>query len=189
MVQQAKSSVSRRHGLEPDQPAPSVACEKEASVHPEQPRAGDKPPSVHAHVGHNYDARNVLNARKRHKEDGASRGYHPRRGGRYDSREDRSPSPEPPRPQVFSQDTRNTLFPTWFWQPANITKYFGETNPELWLDDYRLAYQLGDADDDRFIICNLPLFSADSVRAWLEHLPTRRVHNWADLVKVFMGNF
>jgi hypothetical protein len=26
------------------------------------------------------------------------RGYHPRRGGRYDSEEDRSPSPEPPSP-------------------------------------------------------------------------------------------
>jgi hypothetical protein len=26
------------------------------------------------------------------------RGYHPKRGGRYDSEEDRSPSPEPPDP-------------------------------------------------------------------------------------------
>jgi hypothetical protein len=31
-----------------------------------------------------------------------ARGYHPRRGGRYDSGEDRSPSPEPPGPQAFS---------------------------------------------------------------------------------------
>jgi hypothetical protein len=30
-------------------------------------------------------------------------------------------------------------------------------NPELWLDDYHLAYQLGGADDDRFIIRNLPI--------------------------------
>jgi hypothetical protein len=44
-------------------------------------------------------------------------------------------------------------------------------------------------DDDRFIIHNIPLFLADSVRAWLEHLPARCIHNWADLVKVFMGNF
>jgi hypothetical protein len=70
-----------------------------------------------------------------------------------------------------------------------MTKYAGEMNPELWLDDYRLACQLGGTDDDRFIIRNLPLLSADSVRAWLEHLPPRCIHDWADLVKVFMGNF
>jgi hypothetical protein len=130
---------------------------------------GDNPPSVHHRVGHNYDACNVLNARKRHKEDGASRGYHPRWGGRYDSGEDRSPSPEPLGPRVFSQDIRNALFPVRFRQPTNITKYSRETKPKLWLDDYHLTCQLGGADDDHFIIRNLPLFLANSVRAWLEH--------------------
>jgi hypothetical protein len=33
---------------------------------------------MHDRISNNYDAREVLNARKRHKEDGASRGYHPR---------------------------------------------------------------------------------------------------------------
>jgi hypothetical protein len=80
-------------------------------------------------------------------------------------------------------------FSAQFRQPANVTKYSREMNPELWLDDYRLACQLGDADDDRFIIHNLPLFLVDSARAWLEHLSARRIHNWADLVKVFVGNF
>jgi hypothetical protein len=99
----------------------------------------DKPPSVNDCVGNNYDARDVLHARKRYKEDGASRGYHPRRGSRYDSGEDRSPSPEPLGPRVFSQDIRNALFPVQFRQPTNITKYAKETNPKLWLDDYCLA--------------------------------------------------
>jgi hypothetical protein len=40
------------------------------------------------------------------------RGYHPRRGGRYDSGEDRSPSPEPPGPQAFSRAIRRAPFPT-----------------------------------------------------------------------------
>jgi hypothetical protein len=62
-------------------------------------------------------------------------------------------------------------------------------NLELWLDDYRLACQLGDVNIDCFIIHNLPLFLADSARAWLEHLSVCRIHNWADLIKVFMGNF
>jgi hypothetical protein len=154
-----------------------VPRENDALIHPEQQKAGEKPPSVHDRVSHNYDARDILNARKRHKEDDTNRGYHPRGGDRYDSREDRSPSPEPPGPRVFSQDIRNAPFPTWFWQPANVTKYYGVTNPELWLDDYRLAYQLGGMNDDCFIMHNLPLFLADSVRAWLEHLLAHRIHN------------
>jgi hypothetical protein len=189
VVQQAKSSASRRRGPKLDQPAPSVAHEKEASVHPEQQKAGDKRPSVHVRVGHNYDARNIINAHKRHKEDGASCGYHPRRGGRYDSGEDWCPSPEPLELRVFSQDIHNAPFPMRFRQPTNITKYSGEMNPELWLDDYRLACQLGGVDNNRFIIRNLPLFLTDSARAWLEHLPVRCIHNWADLIKVFVGNF
>ena len=44
-------------------------------------------------------------------------------------------------------------------------KYSGETNPKLWLADYRLACQLGGVDDDLLIIHNLPLFLSDSARA------------------------
>jgi hypothetical protein len=39
-------------------------------------------------------------------------------------------------------------------------------------------------DDDHFISHNLPLFLVDLVRAWLEHLLARRIHNWTDLIKV-----
>jgi ribonuclease HI len=82
-------------------------------------------------------------------------GYHPRRGGRYDSEEDQSPSPEPPGPQAFSRAIRRAPFPARFWAPTTITKYSGETRPELWLADYRLACQLGGTDDDNLIIRNL----------------------------------
>jgi hypothetical protein len=67
------------------------------------------------------------------------RGYHPRRGGRYDSEEDRSPSPEPPGPRVFSRAIRRAPFPARFRAPTTITKYSGETRLEFWLADYRLA--------------------------------------------------
>jgi hypothetical protein len=117
------------------------------------------------------------------------RGYHPKRGGRYDSGEDRSPSPEPPGPQAFSRAIRRAPFPTQFRAPTTITKYSGETRPELWLADYRLACQLGGTDDDNLIICNLPLFLSDVARAWLEHLPPAQISNWDDLVKAFSGNF
>jgi hypothetical protein len=62
-------------------------------------------------------------------------------------------------------------FPTRFRAPTTITKYSGETRPELWLVDYRLACQLGGTDDDNLIIHNLPLFLSNVARAWLEHLP------------------
>jgi hypothetical protein len=63
----------------------------------------------------------------------------PRRGGRYDNGEDRSPSPEPPGPQAFNRAIRRVPFPTRFRTPTTITKYSGETRPELWLADYWLA--------------------------------------------------
>ena len=61
-------------------------------------------------------------------------------------------------------------------------------NPELWLKDYRLACQDGGADNDYFIIRNLPLFLANSARTWLKHLPNR-IQSWADLKEFFVGNF
>ena len=73
-------------------------------------------------------------------------------------------------PQAFGQHILNTAFPPRYRPPTNILKYSGETNPRLWLEDYRLACQASGADNDDFIIRNLPLFLADSARAWLEHL-------------------
>jgi hypothetical protein len=136
------------------------------------------------------DARNVINARQTgNAETRATTGYHPRRGGRYDSREDRSPMPEPPGTRVFSREIHTASFPQRFCQPTSIDKYNGETDPRVWLNDYRLACQLGGATTDEVIIRNLPLHLADSARTWLEHLPASQIHNWDDLVHTFVGNF
>jgi hypothetical protein len=76
------------------------------------------------------DARNVINARRTgNVETQATAGYHPRRGGRYDSREDRSPTPEPPGTRVFSREIRTVSFPQRFRQPTSIDKYSGEMDP------------------------------------------------------------
>ncbi|EAY74022.1 hypothetical protein OsI_01908 [Oryza sativa Indica Group] len=113
------------------------------------------------------DVRNVLNRKRQ----GAMppRPRHPQRGGRYDSEEDKSPTPGPPGTPVFSRRIRSAAIPPRFRQPTTITKYSGETKPETWLNDYRLACQLGGATDDAMIIRNLPLHLADSARTWLEH--------------------
>jgi hypothetical protein len=136
------------------------------------------------------DARNVINARRTSNADArAAVGYHPRRGGRYDSDEDRSPTPEPPGTRVFSREIRAAAFPQCFRQPSTIVKYNGETDPRVWLNDYRLACQLGRTTNDEVIICNLPMHLGDAAQTWLEHLPASQIHNWDDLVRTFVGNF
>jgi hypothetical protein len=90
---------------------------------------------------------------------------------------------------VFSREIRTTSFPQRFHQPTSIDKYNGETNPCVWLNDYRLAFQLGGATTDEVIIRNLSLHLTDSARTWLEHLPASQIHNWDDLVRTFVGNF
>lgn len=129
---------------------------REASVHPERTR--DETPTARERLGnehHHLDHRARLDEKVR-------RGYHPRCGGRCNSEEDHSPSPKPPGPRVFSRAIRRAPFPARFRAPTTITKYSGETRPELWLADYRLACQLGGADDDNLIIRNLPLFLSDA---------------------------
>jgi hypothetical protein len=90
---------------------------------------------------------------------------------------------------VFSREIRTASFPQRFRLPTSIDKYNGETDPRVWLNDYRLACQLGGATTDEVIIRNLPLHLADSTRTWLEHLPASQIHNWDDLVCTFVGNF
>jgi hypothetical protein len=170
-VRRADSSAFRRQGYPLEPRAATSRFMREASVHT-------------GRLGNEHHRRD----RQAHLDEKVRRGYHPRRGGRYDSGEDRSPSPEPPGPQAFSRAIRRAPFPTRFRTPTTITKYSGETRPELWLAEYRLACQLGGTDDDNLIIRNLPLFLFDAARAWLEHLPPAQISNWDDLVKAFAGN-
>jgi hypothetical protein len=182
-VRRAESSASRRRADPSEHHTVSSRRMREASVHPESTR--DEAPTARDRLGneqHRRDRRACL-------EEKVHRGYHPRRGGCCGSEEDRSPSPEPPGPQVFSRAIQRAPFPARFRASTIITKYSGETRPELWLADYRLACQLGGADDDNLIIRNLPLFLSDAARAWLEHLPLAQISNWDDLVKAFAGNF
>jgi hypothetical protein len=156
---------------------------REASVHTGRPR--NSAPADPGRLDNEHHRRD----RRAHLDEKVRRGYHPRCGGRNDSGEDRSPSPEPPGPQAFSRAIRRAPFPTQFRTPTTITKYSGESKPELWLADYRLACQLCGTDDDNLIIRNLPMFLSDAARAWLEHLPPTQISNWDDLVKAFAGNF
>jgi hypothetical protein len=182
-VRRAESSTSRRQGCPAEHRAATSQLMWEASIHTGRTR--DATPAASDRLGNEQHHRN----RRARLDERVRRGYHPRHGGRYDSEEDQSPSPEPPGPQAFSRAIRRAPFPARFRAPTTLTKYSRETRPKLWLADYRLACQLGGTDDDNLIIRNLPLFLSDAARAWLEHLPPAQISNWDDLVKAFAGNF
>jgi hypothetical protein len=152
-VRWAESSTSRRQGCPPEHRATTSRLMREASVHTGSTR--DVTPTAPGRLGNEHHRRD----RRARLDEKVRRGYHPRRGGCYDSEEDQSPSPEPPGPQAFSWAIRRAPFLARFWAPTTITKYSGETRPELWFADYRLACQLGGTDDDNLIICNLPCSS------------------------------
>jgi hypothetical protein len=107
-VRRAESSASRRRGCPSEHRATSSRRMREASVRAEHTR--DETPAAPDHLGseqHRHDRRARLKERVR-------RGYHPRRGGRYISEEDQSPSPEPPSPRVFSRAIRRASFSARF---------------------------------------------------------------------------
>jgi hypothetical protein len=107
-VRRAESSASRRQGCPPEHRAPTSRFMREASVHTERTR--DATPAAPGRLGNEHHRRD----RRARLDEKVHRGYHPRRGGRYDSEEDRSPSPEPPGPHAFSRAIRRAPFPTRF---------------------------------------------------------------------------
>jgi hypothetical protein len=88
-VRRAESSASRRQGYPLEHHAETSRLVREASVHTGRTR--DATPAALDRLGNKNHRRD---RRARHDEK-VRRGYHPRRGGRYDSEEDQSPSPEP----------------------------------------------------------------------------------------------
>jgi hypothetical protein len=107
-IRQAESSASRRRGDPSEHRAAPSRHMREASVHTERKRDGT--PAAPDRLGDNQRHRD----RRARLKEKVRRGYHPRRGGRYDSEEDRSPSPEPPGPRVFSRSIRRAPFPARF---------------------------------------------------------------------------
>jgi len=92
VVRWAKSSASRRQGYPSEPHAATSQFMREASVYTGRTR--NTAPAAPGHLGNEHHRRD----RRAHLDERVRRGYHPRRGGRYDSGEDRSPSPEPPGP-------------------------------------------------------------------------------------------
>jgi hypothetical protein len=107
-VRRAESSASRRQGYPPEHRAVTSRFMREASVH--TGRTWDTAPAAPGRLGNEHHHRN----HRAHLDEKVRRGYHPRRGGRYDSGEDWSPLPKPPGLQAFSRAIRRASFLTRF---------------------------------------------------------------------------
>jgi hypothetical protein len=143
------------------------------------------------------DARKTIEARRRAESVDGNHDHHSRRDDdrgchrRHDSDDDRerSWSPSQRGPRAFGRSIRDAKFPSRFRAPTNVPRYDWDTNPSVWLEDYRLACHAGGATEDLFVIKNLPLYLGDSARTWLEHLPRDKIQDWTDLRRVFIDNF
>jgi hypothetical protein len=107
-VRRAESSASRRQGCPSEHHATPSRRVREASVRTERTR--DETPTAPDRLGNEPHSRN----HQARLEERVRRGYHPRRGGRYDNEEDQSPLPEPSGPRVFSRAIRRASFPARF---------------------------------------------------------------------------
>jgi hypothetical protein len=88
-VRRAESSASQWQGYPSEHRAATSRFMREASVHTGRTR--NTAPAAPGRLGNEHHHHN----RRAHFDEKVRRGYHPRRGGRYDSGEDWSPSPEP----------------------------------------------------------------------------------------------
>jgi hypothetical protein len=118
-VRRAESSASRRQGHPSEHRAVTSRFMREASVHTEHTR--NTAPAAPGRLGNEHHHRN----RRAHLDERVRRGYHPRHGRRYDSGEDRSPSPEPPGPQAFSRAIRRARVPDPVPNPDYYHKVLG----------------------------------------------------------------
>ena len=55
-----------------------------------------------------------------------------------------------------------------------------ESKPDAWLEDYRVAVQIGGGNDE-VAMKHLPLMLEGSARAWLNQLTPSSIYTWEDL--------
>jgi hypothetical protein len=186
-AQQAESSASRQRSERGRAGAPSA-------------HGPNPPPSQHQGRGEgvgaaasevksrfrpNRDARNTIEDRRRaegvdNNRDNHLRHHHDRGHERRhysDDDRERSWTPNQRGLRAFGQSIHDVKFPSRFRAPTNVPRYDGDTNPNVWLEDYQLASHAGGATDDLFVIKNLPLYLSDSARTWLEHLPRDKIND------------
>ena len=68
-------------------------------------------------------------------------------------------------PECFSRAIRAAVIPPNFRLATGVSKFTGESKPDTWLEDYRVAVQIGGGNDE-VSMKHLPLMLEGSTRAW-----------------------
>ena len=80
------------------------------------------------------------------------------------------------------------MIPPNFRLATGVSKFTGESKPDTWLEDYRVAVQIGGGNDE-VAMKHLPLLLEGSARAWLNQLAPSSIYTWEDLSRVFVTTF
>ncbi len=91
-------------------------------------------------------------------------------------------------PECFSIAIRATVIPPNFRLATGVSKFTGESKPDSWLEDYRVAVQIGGGNDE-VAMKHLPLMLEGSARAWLNQLAPGSIYSWEELARVFVRTF
>ena len=91
-------------------------------------------------------------------------------------------------PECFSRAIRAAVIPPNFRLVTGVSKFTGESKPDTWLEDYRVAVQIGGCNDE-VAMKHLPLMLEGSARAWLTQLAPGSIYSWEELARVFVRTF
>ena len=91
-------------------------------------------------------------------------------------------------PECFSRAIRAAVIPPNFRLATGVSKFTGESKHETWLEDYRVAVQIGGCNDE-VAMKHLPLMLEGSARAWLTQLAPGSIFSWEELARVFVKTF
>ena len=81
-------------------------------------------------------------------------------------------------PECFGRAIRAAEIPHNFRLATGVSKFTEESNPDTWLEDYRVAVHIGGGNDE-VAMKHLPLMLEGSARAWLSQLAPGSIFSWS----------
>nr|CAB3472686.1 unnamed protein product [Digitaria exilis] len=156
-VRQVASSAGRRRHSAGNSRSPSPVDRKRLADGSRRNAPNTDAAKVQDRLGPDRDVRHTSEARRRDKseepKDRVPRIRHHRREAHVEVEEDWDSNSDSDCPGRSPSPTRFAI-PPRFRLPTNFSKYDGDIDPSVWLDDFQLACRAGGAFDDKVIIRN-----------------------------------
>ena len=89
---------------------------------------------------------------------------------------------------MFQQSHQGRRNPSQLQVGEWVSKFTGESKPDSWLQDYRVAVQIGGGNDE-VAMKHPPLMLEGPARAWLDQLAPGSIFSWEELAQVFVRTF